>query len=252
MKSFKILLLLFIWSSACIVYAQTKWPWDEPVKPGAWDYPVKPGTDEWKQFKKTEEMRKSCQIPEEMLRSISTNDLTDLCLRYPLLFDLFAFENTNFGLDVLFKTFNGIRELYQRKDITSNLTKRYLEKVKNFSFMQGTNSDIEKGIFKLTISTLEVLMSRIEWQNIEGEENPKEVLKSLFEGYVEKIKLPEYFKGSGFQTNFYARAHIIVKIDSSFIEQLPEKEKNNALYSGRISDEKTINLIDMYSYQLIK
>ena len=172
-------------------------------------------------------------------------------MRYPLLSDFFAFENTNFGLDVLFGTFNGIRELFKRKDVAENLVNKYMEKIRSFSFLTESNSDLEKGFFIITVSKLEALLSRIECQDIE-KESIKKVLLSLVFGYEEKIKLPEYFKGLGFQTNFYARAHIIAKMDSAFIEQLPEKEKNNALYSGRISDEKTINLIDMFSYKLIK
>ena len=72
MKSFKIVLLLLILSSACILNAQPKGTWDYPGKPGLWDYPVKPGMEKWKQFTKTDEMIQACQIPEEVLNSIST------------------------------------------------------------------------------------------------------------------------------------------------------------------------------------
>ena len=83
-------------------------------KKTVWDYPVKPGTEEWKKFTSNEEMVNACQIPEKILSTLSTEDLMELCLQYPLIYDVFAFENLNHGLDKLFDDFNGIRELYQR------------------------------------------------------------------------------------------------------------------------------------------
>jgi len=65
------------------------------------------------------------------------------------------------------------------------------------------------------------------------------------------LKYPDCFKGSGFQTNFYSRAHIISKMETSFVERLPQKEKNGVLYSG-MADEQSIRLVDELSYQLIK
>ena len=111
----------------CIINAQL--PWEYTVKQGMWDYPVKPGTEEWKQSQSYEEKIKSCQIPEEVLTSLSTDDLTELCLRYPLLIDLFAFENINVGFNKMFSEFNGIRELYLRDGVLKNLKKKYDEKI---------------------------------------------------------------------------------------------------------------------------
>ena len=48
----------------------------------------------------------ACQIPESILQNISTNDLMTLCLRHPLLFDVFAFNDMNDGLKKLFADFN--------------------------------------------------------------------------------------------------------------------------------------------------
>jgi len=217
----------------------------------SWDYPVKPGMEEWKRFQSNEEMVKACQIPDNILSTLSTEDLTELCLRYPLLTDIFAFEDTNAGLEKLFNDFNGIRELYKRKDAPSNLEKRYVEKIQSFSYLDGKNSDLEKGFFIISVSTLEVLLSRIEWQDSEVKESSKEVLHSLVVGYEEKCKYADYFKGFGFQTNFYSRANVISKIDKLFIDRLPQKEKNATLSSGMV-DEQSIQIINELSYQLIK
>jgi len=41
-------------------------------------------------------------------------------------------------------------------------------------------------------------------------------------------------------------------MEPTFVERLPHKEKNSALYSGMVADEQTVNVIDELSYQLIK
>jgi hypothetical protein len=211
---------------------------------------VKPGTAEWKTFESNEAMVKSCQIPEKILSALSTENLTELCLQYPLLHDVFAFNSTNDGLDKLFGDFNGMRELYKRKDISENLVKRYAEKLQNFSFLDGKDSDLEKGRFIVSVSTLEVLLSRIE-QDIRDREIQKEILQHLVSGYEGKQKYADYFKGLGFQTNFYSRSHIISKMNKMGIERLPQKDKNSVLFSG-MADEQSVSIIDDLSYQLIK
>ena len=46
-----------------------------------YDYPIKPGTEEWKGFTSTQEMIEVCQIPESILKNMSTSDLLDVCLK---------------------------------------------------------------------------------------------------------------------------------------------------------------------------
>jgi len=91
-----------------------------------WEYPIKPGDEEWKNFKNHKEKVDACQVPESILYSINTNDLTDLCLRYPLLYSASGYSNFNNGLKNLITNFNGIRELSKRKDATTHLREKYL------------------------------------------------------------------------------------------------------------------------------
>jgi hypothetical protein len=228
-------------------------PWDYTVKSGMWDYPVKPGTEEWKQFQTYDEMVKACQIPDGVLASLSTDDLTELCLRYPLYTDFLVFENPDEGFDRLFNNFNGIRELYKRADVATCLNKQYSEKVKSLSsFLNEEKPEIEKGIFVINISVYEFLLSRVE-QKQEGQKNTeglKEVLQSLVTGYERKMQYHAYFSGL-FQTNFYARAQVILMLEPSSVERFPQKENNGTLRSGAI-DVPTIRVIDELSYQLIK
>ncbi len=49
----------------------------------SWDYPVKPGSAEWAAFSSRDEMRFACEIPSDILSSVSTETLVELCLNYP-------------------------------------------------------------------------------------------------------------------------------------------------------------------------
>jgi hypothetical protein len=90
-----------------------------------WDYPVKPGMEEWRQFKSTDEMYKSCQIPNDILKQLDTESLVDICLSFPAS-PIFPFFNTpQEGFMSYYSNFNGIRELFDRKDAGHYLLKKY-------------------------------------------------------------------------------------------------------------------------------
>ena len=96
---------------ACAVHAQTV-----TEKKLPWDYPVKPGMAEWEQHKTSQERLEACQIPVDVLSTLSTEDLTDICMKNPLIIGLiFNYPPYDRGLDTLFRKFYGIKELFKRE-----------------------------------------------------------------------------------------------------------------------------------------
>jgi hypothetical protein len=90
-----------------------------------WDYPVKPGMEEWSQFKSMDETYKSCQIPDEIIKKLDTESLVDICLDFPVK-PIFPFFNIpQEGFMSYYYNFNGIRELFDRKDAGHYLLERY-------------------------------------------------------------------------------------------------------------------------------
>ena len=67
----------------------------------------------------------------------------------------------------------------------------------------------------------------------------KEILQALVTGYEGKLKYENYFRGIGFRSNVYSRAHVV----SEMSNQLFQKENNPAFLSG-MADESTIKIID--------
>lgn len=82
----------------------------------SWDFPVKPGSEKWKTFQTGMEMVEACQVPKSVLSGLSTEELLLICLKYPLLFDIGAFNFFSDGYAAYENNFNGIREFYHRSD----------------------------------------------------------------------------------------------------------------------------------------
>lgn len=243
----KAILIVVFSLVTCVAYAQ---PATE--KKLAWDYPVKPRTDEWNKMTSHQEAVDACQIPEELFSSLSTEDLTVICLQYPLLAEsLFSCNSYDQCLTSLFKEFNGIGELFKREDTAKELMKQYHAKIKNLSYLEGKDSDTLKGLFIVSIAVLEILITHYDSPNSLTKENNLEILQVLMVGYEQKMKYPNYFGSFALQTNFFARAKIIVKMDEQKLERIPQKDQNSVFLLGRF-DEPTTHVINELSYQLIK
>ena len=208
-----------------------------------WDYPVKPGTEEWKNFHDNDGIVNALQIPEDILVSLSTEELTEICLGYPFLHYALYFDRYNDGLDKLFNDFNGVRELFKREDVSKELIGWYDCQIKNLTIWNREGFDTQKGMVSIKTPTLEALLSRVS-------SDYKDVLRSLVNGYEEKLM---YSDSTSYKSylNFSARAHIIQKMCGQCLDEIPEKERNYLL-EGLYENDQTKAIINKLSYQLIK
>lgn len=120
------------------------------VSAQAWDYPVKPGQKEWEQFTTHSEMVQACQIPNDVLKLISTQDLLKLCLNYPLQFDFYAYNTVDEGLRAVLSQFNGLQELISRPNCFEVLVNNYSTELHALP-LRGENKDLGERIFKNTL-----------------------------------------------------------------------------------------------------
>lgn len=72
-----------------------------------------PASDEIKQLSIRDKLA-ACQIPEELLPNISTNELVDLCLNYPLMSDARYSATPEYAVYTILRQFNGFIELQSR------------------------------------------------------------------------------------------------------------------------------------------
>ncbi len=93
-----------------------------------WDYPVKPGTPEWVAFKSHREMIEACQVPEGVLSSMTTEELVEVCLNYPMFDNIWAYDSFPMGLRHVAKHSNAMQELFRRNDNVQHLLNLLKEK----------------------------------------------------------------------------------------------------------------------------
>ncbi|MBQ4232118.1 MAG: hypothetical protein II699_02470 [Lachnospiraceae bacterium] len=80
------------------------------------DYPVTPNDKSWANLKSHDEMVKACNIPSKLINKLSTRDLVKLLYDYPLLIDMYMYDNLDDGLKCIVSQSNIIGELYARDD----------------------------------------------------------------------------------------------------------------------------------------
>lgn len=124
-----------------------------------WNYPVKPGTEEWKSLKTHSEKVEVCQIPIDVLKKMPTDDLIEVCLNYPLSFDFYAYNSIKEGIIKVKDRFNGLQELFARKDNFSLLQKRMDINVFQKVMAESNYTVEEKGEIIHRYTLMETLLS---------------------------------------------------------------------------------------------
>lgn len=78
-------------------------------------YSSLPGMSTWP-YGNHQNMVDACQIPEEVLEQLSTSDLVQTVMFYPLLDDIYAFDSVDDGFEIVKDHFRGLAELCARTD----------------------------------------------------------------------------------------------------------------------------------------
>lgn len=118
---------------------------DKSISDTVYQYPVTPEMEEWKTFQSLDEMIDACQIPNDILRHMSTENLIESVLDYPLAINLFAYDTPKEGIEKLSSYFNGLQELKIRDDAIELMSARVI------SLAQEKSLNPVKTIFANTI-----------------------------------------------------------------------------------------------------
>ena len=207
-----------------------------------WDYTLKPGTQEWKLLKSNQEKVDVCQIPTHLLTELETKELLDICLNYPLLPDIFAFNNVEDGFIKFEKDFNGFRELITRNDAMNELLILYAQT--DPSAIPINTTIIEKGNYVLKISFIELFASHTSVTNKSTTKIKKEFVKELvLKNSIKKLN-PEWYNSIGTQTNFLSLVKIIKSDTDSFNSKLNNSELTSFIYTRNILPSLIQDLIN--------
>jgi len=151
-----------------------------------WDYPIKPGMKEWATFETGEQMVKACQIPLDVLNTMSTKELIMVCLNYPLFNNYAAFNDERKGVNTTIQQFNGLQELSQRKDGIQELIKVYADYPILLKVQNDANSKDYHIPYKL--SFLELVLSDNVFLSKMDNDELEELRKIAINKYADKLQ----------------------------------------------------------------
>ena len=162
----------------------------------------------------------ACNAPEEILRELSTADLVSLMLDYPLLGDLYLYNNLDDGFKIMSQNSNILQELMEREDGAIELLKAY------------SKSNITKQT-ELPENIINML-----------EENPS---------YINKINENDYYReiieneSENIIQNIFMETALV---QEEFINQLNEEFKSQLLeeVSDKVMEKEQSDLYSAYVY----
>jgi hypothetical protein len=141
---------------------------------------------EWTTFETGEQMAKACQIPLDVLNTISAKELVAVCLNYPLFNNYVAFNDEREGVNITIRQFNGLQELSQRKDGVRELIKAYAD-YPIFSQVQKNITSKDYHVpYKL--SFLELVLSDSIFLSQINDEKLEELRKIAVNKYADKLQ----------------------------------------------------------------
>jgi len=206
MKSIFLILFSVI---ACVLNAQTA---TEKV---TWDYPVRYGTPEWETLNTFQERLNAFNIPDEIIKNISTEELVKVCLSYPWwgLIDAYNDRRTGFGIIVGY--FNGFRELFRRTDAATQLLKEY-DKMDPLA-VDPEWTDLQKGLYCFQFEKIEMFLSKKPMIRQLDEEGVRRLTETVLSKYQKKRMLPEIYSLYNLSPTVAVCLNIIEKENSELL-----------------------------------
>jgi hypothetical protein len=92
----------------------------------AYNFDLVTNMSDWRDIPYPEKVER-IQIPEKILKQMSTEGLVETCLNYPLFIVTLAYNYPQHGFNQIVAEFNGFSELFNREDAASILLKKYID-----------------------------------------------------------------------------------------------------------------------------
>ncbi len=145
-----------------------------------------------------------CQIPEDILKNMTTEALLQTVLSYPFISDYYAFNSYKDAAKTFENDFNGFKELFNRSDLTTVLLNTYENSTYNGISAQSQNNSYKSEFF--FISNLEFLFAYDQLTNGDYSQTEAEKFDKLFmEKKKERANINELSENSEIYSNFMAQ-----------------------------------------------
>ena len=120
----------------------------------AFQYPVTPEMEEWAAFQSLDEMIKACQIPDDILSKMSTDELVEAVANYPLAVNVCAYDTPQEGIAHIKEYFNGLQELSKRSTAVQSMD-AYLDRYEQAGSTDFVKETFTKAVYQMLVSEKE-------------------------------------------------------------------------------------------------
>lgn len=219
-------------------------------QPDAYEYPIKPGTEQWKAFSSHKEMVEACQIPENILKKMSTAGLVETVLNYPLRLDFVAYNTPQGGMVAQIEQFNGLSELLKRADAGEKLSARYQKM--NPLAVEDISTDAQKGDYLYSLSYLESIMAQDSILFNLTENQKVDLLKEASRKYTEKRSSP-VFGYTNKNATIWLMGKILLHTDfPPFMKEIhQDKSLQKFINDGFYVDSAVLKKIELFANQFL-
>jgi hypothetical protein len=229
--------------SFCVMLLMTHYSYSQEISL-PYDYPVKPGTDEWKKLQNQDEMIEVCQIPETILKNLSTEALAKTCLNYPLYPQITAYNNVQSGFDKFANNFNGFAELINRSDAGLVLLQKY--RSMDPSSYPREWSSVKKGQFIYEYLFIEMLLAQDKIIAKLSSDRKIELAKECLKKYEGKVIEKDLFGLVGLSHTSYVMLKTLNMEDDKDYKSLHGKDEKVKAF------QETANVIDIETLSKIR
>lgn len=202
-----------------------------------WNYPLKPGVKAWDDIESYDERLKTYNIPEKIVKRMSTTNLVETCLNYPELRLIMTRNSLQLGYDYISSIFNGFAELESRPDAGKQLLKAYMKY--DPKKITSCKTPLEKGGFVFNLVYLELILSQTR------------ILAGLEKD--DKIKFIQYATDCYKQKDLLSNDYSLFGLSTTalVLGRFLDVEQDNELIQSKSIDVQLQNFLD-HAYPLEK
>lgn len=210
----------------------------------SWDYPIKPGTEQWNALDNLNAKLSATQIPESVLKSVSTEELVELCANYPLLLNCFAYNSLDEGVKQVAQQFNGLQELFERPDNAKCL----FALIKRLSETESTAvfSEEVRSMIKFNLCILETCLAQNQLLENADERLSLDIAQFAFQAMIASLKNVESEGRMKLQTSAFLLG---TNLNERNIDITKSTSLKQFLETGKMSDSSVIDELATLYYQ---
>jgi hypothetical protein len=185
------------------------------------------------------EKTKMLQIPEALLKDLTTDALLRTCIKYPLFHVITAFSNIQEGYGVVSGNFNGFSELYQRPNLGSVIFDQY--QAQTLSPIPAIETQADKGKLIAEIGFYELIISQPQVMKKLSNEELSQLMIASYNKFTEKSN--SHLSSFSRQFSLLVMGNILKEKNLILIEGEKGRDFNAFLASAVLKKDETAKYI---------